>query len=59
MKQKILQTMFAMLVCAGASAQVNSGSNGSDGALNPTNDITIDMSDHLSDGSKSVSELRF
>ncbi len=51
MKQKILQTMFAMLVCAGASAQVNSGSNGSDGALdfssiNYTTNIVINMADH-------------
>ena len=27
-------------------AQVNSGSNGSDGALNPTSDLVIDMADH-------------
>ncbi len=46
MKRKILQAMFAVLLCAGAHAQVNSGSDGSDGALNPTNKITIDMSDH-------------
>ena len=32
MKQKILQMVFAVFVCAGAQAQVNSGSNGSDGA---------------------------
>jgi hypothetical protein len=29
-----------------SSAQVNSGSNGSDGALNPTADLVIDMADH-------------
>ncbi|HAO80728.1 MAG TPA: hypothetical protein DCQ92_17500 [Verrucomicrobia subdivision 3 bacterium] len=47
MKQKILQMMFAALVCAGANAQVNSGSNGSDGAFNPTtNNTVINMADH-------------
>jgi len=46
MKQKILQAVFAALVCAGASAQVNSGSNGSDGAFNPTSGTNIDMADH-------------
>jgi len=29
-----------------ASTQVNSGSNGSDGALNPTANLVIDMADH-------------
>ena len=29
-----------------SSAQVNSGSNGSDGALNPTANLVIDMADH-------------
>ena len=29
-----------------ASAQVNSGSNGSDGALNPTGNLVINMADH-------------
>ena len=29
-----------------ASAQVNSGSNGSDGAFNPTQNVTINMADH-------------
>ncbi len=55
MKQKILQMTFAALVCAGAHAQVNSGSNGSDGALDfssMTNfsystNIVIDTHDHL------------
>ena len=46
MKQKILQAVFAALVCAGAQAQVNSGSNGSDGDLVVTNNITINMADH-------------
>lgn len=38
--------MFAALVCAGANAQVNSGSNGSDGAFNPAANIVINMADH-------------
>lgn len=38
--------MFAALVCAGAHAQVNSGSDGSDGDFAPTNNITINMADH-------------
>lgn len=46
MKQKILQTVFTTLVCAGASAQVNSGSNGSDGAFNPAANIVINMANH-------------
>lgn len=46
MKQKILQVVFAMLVCAGAQAQVNSGSNGSDGAFNPATNTVINMADH-------------
>ncbi len=47
MKQKILQMMFAALVCAGANAQVNSGSDGSDGAFNPTaTNTVINMADH-------------
>jgi len=46
MKQKVLQMMFAVLVCAGAQAQVNTGSNGSDGAFNPTTNIVISMADH-------------
>jgi hypothetical protein len=46
MKQKILQTVFAALVCAGANAQVNSGSNGSDGAFNPAANIVINMANH-------------
>ena len=35
MKQKIPQIVLAVLACASASAQVNSGSNGSDGVFNP------------------------
>jgi hypothetical protein len=46
MKQKLLQAMVVMLACLGAHAQVNSGSNGSDGAFNPTTNIVVDMSDH-------------
>ncbi len=47
MKQKILQAVFAALVCAGANAQVNSGSDGSDGAFNPTaTNTVINMTDH-------------
>jgi hypothetical protein len=46
MKRKILQTMLAVLVCAGANAQVNSGSNGNDGAFNPTTNTVINMADH-------------
>ena len=46
MKQKILQMTFAALVCAGAQAQVNSGSDGSDGAFNPATSTNINMADH-------------
>jgi hypothetical protein len=42
--------VLVLLVTAGASwavfAQVNSGSNGSDGALNPATDLVINMADH-------------
>ena len=46
MKPTILPLMLAMLVCQGAHAQVNSGSNGSDGAFNPTTNTVINMADH-------------
>jgi hypothetical protein len=51
MKQKILKAMFAVLLSVNANAQVNSGSNGSDGALdfsaiNYSTNIVIDMHDH-------------
>src|ERR1039457_6080896 len=47
MKQKVLQMMFAALVCMGAQAQINTGSNGSDGAFNPTaTNTVINMADH-------------
>ncbi len=46
MKQKLLQAMVVLLACLGAQAQVNSGSNGSDGAFNPTTNTVINMADH-------------
>ena len=46
MKQKLLQAMVVLLACLGAHAQVNSGSNGSDGAFNPTTNTVINMADH-------------
>jgi hypothetical protein len=46
MNQRILQAMAVLLACLGAHAQVNSGSNGSDGAFNPTTNIVINMADH-------------
>lgn len=46
MNQRILQAMTVLLACVGAHAQVNSGSNGSDGAFNPTTNVVVDMSDH-------------
>ena len=35
-----------LLAGAAAQAQVNSGSNGSDGAFNPTTNTVINMADH-------------
>ena len=46
MKQRLLQAMVVLLACLGAHAQVNSGSNGSDGTFNPTTNIVINMADH-------------
>ncbi len=51
MKQKLILSVFALFLCAGANAQVNSGSTGSDGALdfssiNYTTNIVINMADH-------------
>lgn len=46
MRQIILQTLFAVFVCAVSQAQVNSGSNGSDGAFNPATNTVINMADH-------------
>jgi hypothetical protein len=39
-------TLIALLPPLDSPAQVNSGSNGSDGALNPTSNLVIDMADH-------------
>ena len=38
--------VFLLLVTVAAQAQVNSGSNGSDGAFNPTTNTVINMADH-------------
>ena len=46
MKGLIQMLPLAAFACASASAQVNSGSNGSDGALNPTTNVVINMTDH-------------
>jgi hypothetical protein len=46
MKQNILQMILTLALCAGAQAQVNSGSNGSDGAFNPATNTVINMVDH-------------
>ena len=48
MKSSILSLLLgcACLVPATANAQVNSGSDGHDGAFNPTQNVTIDMADH-------------
>lgn len=44
---KFLSLLLLMLSCLSATAQVNSGSNGSDGAFNPTGgNTTINMADH-------------
>lgn len=46
---KTLSGFYAALLFflpVSATAQVNSGSNGSDGALNPTANLVIDMADH-------------
>ena len=46
MKQNLLQAIVALSLCVSAGAQVNSGSNGSDGAFNPTTNIVINMAAH-------------
>lgn len=46
MNQRILQAMVLLVACLGAHAQVNSGSNGSDGTFNPTGSTVINMADH-------------
>ncbi len=38
--------VLALLLCAEAEAQVNSGSTGADGAFNPTTNTVINMADH-------------
>lgn len=38
--------LLALLLPLAASAQVNSGRNGSDGALNPTSNLVIDSPGH-------------
>ena len=43
---KLLAVVAAILLPMAASAQVNSGSDGHDGALNPTGNLVIDMADH-------------
>ncbi len=39
-------TILLLLLCRAAHAQVKSGSNGSDGAFNPTTNTVINMADH-------------
>ena len=46
MKKIILRVVLATFLCINANAQVNSGSNGSDGAFNPTTNTVINMADH-------------
>ena len=46
MKIQHFLLLFAILLSLAVFAQVNSGSNGSDGALSPTSDLVIDMADH-------------
>ena len=43
---KPLALLAAILLPLAGFAQVNSGSNGSDGAFNPTQNVTINMADH-------------
>ncbi len=43
---RTVPTLLLLLWCRAAQAQVNSGSNGSDGAFNPTTNIVINMADH-------------
>jgi hypothetical protein len=42
----VLSALLVLALCFTARAQVNSGSDGSDGAFNPTKNIVIDMHDH-------------
>ena len=46
MKREILQVVFVVLLTVSANAQVNSGSNGSDGVFNPATNTVINMADH-------------
>lgn len=43
---RTLGLLLMLLTCLPATAQVNSGSDGSDGAFNPTENVTINMADH-------------
>ncbi len=43
---RTVPTLLLLLLCRAAHAQVNSGSNGSDGAFNPTTNTVINMADH-------------
>ena len=43
---KLLAVFAAILLPLAALAQVNSGSDGHDGALNPTSNLVINMADH-------------
>ena len=43
---RTVPTLLLLLWCRAAQAQVNSGSNGSDGAFNPTTNTVINMADH-------------
>lgn len=46
MKNVLLLGAVLLASSISASSQVNSGSNGSDGAFNPTQNVEIDMADH-------------
>jgi len=46
MKTHTLLLLVPLLLPLTGFAQVNSGSDGHDGALNPTSDLVIDMADH-------------
>ena len=43
---KLLAVLAAILLPLAGLAQVNSGSDGHDGALNPTGNLVINMADH-------------
>ena len=46
MKTRLQPLALLLLLPLAAHAQVNSGSNGSDGAFNPSTNIVINMADH-------------